>query len=289
MRNLIEFLKKYHYWFVFTFLEVVSLFLVFQYNNYQGSVWFSSANYLTGLTLETDAQLRSFAGQGETNRLLTERNLLLEHEVNLLREQLTEERIRHDSTYHEQGQIAQLKDYKLIPAKVISNSVNKADNLMTIDKGRYDGVHEDMGVACGSGVVGVVYMTSGHYAVVIPVLNIKSNISCTVQGRGYFGYLHWSGGPIDIAYVDDIPRHATFEKGDTIVTSGYSSLFPPGILVGTILDQEDSKDGLYYRLKVQLSTHFGNLHDVCVIDDAAVKEQLELLRQATDSLKPKRD
>ena len=289
MRNLIEFLKKHHYWFVFVFLEVVSLFMVFQYNNYQGSVWFSSASYLTGLTLETDAKLRSFAGQGEANRNLTERNLMLEHEVSLLREQLQEERTRNDSTYQGQGQIINLKDYKLIPAKVISNSVNKSDNLMTINKGRYDGVHGDMGVACGNGVVGVVFMVSGHYSVVIPALNIKSNISCTVQGKGYFGYLHWSGGPIDIAYVDDIPRHAAFEKGDTIVTSGYSSLFPPGILVGTILDQEDSKDGLYYRLKVQLSTNFGNIHDVCVIDDAAVREQLDLLRQATDSLKPKRD
>ena len=289
MRNLIEFLKKHHYWFVFVFLEVVSLFMVFQYNNYQGSVWFSSANYLTGLTLEADAKLRSFAGQGEANRNLTERNLLLEHEVNLLREQLEEERMKNDSTYQRKGQMANLQDYKLIPAKVISNSVNKTDNLMTIDKGRYDGVHEDMGVACGNGVVGVVYMASGHYSVVIPALNMKSNISCTVQGKGYFGYLHWNGGPIDIAYVDDIPRHAAFEKGDTIVTSGYSSLFPPGILVGTILDQEDSKDGLYYRLKVQLSTNFGNIHDVCVIDDAAVREQLDLLRQATDSLKPKRD
>ena len=289
MRNLIEFLKKHHYWFVFVFLEVVSLFMVFQYNNYQGSVWFSSASYLTGLTLETDAKLRSFAGQGEANRNLTERNLMLEHEVSLLREQLQEERTRNDSTYQGQGQIINLKDYKLIPAKVISNSVNKSDNLMTINKGRYDGVHEDMGVACGNGVVGVVFMVSGHYSVVIPALNIKSNISCTVQGKGYFGYLHWSGGPIDIAYVDDIPRHAAFEKGDTIVTSGYSSLFPPGILVGTKLDQEDSIDGLYYRLKVQLSTNFGNIHDVCVIDDAAVREQLDLLRQATDSLKPKRD
>ena len=289
MRNLIEFLKKHHYWFVFAFLEVVSLFMVFQYNNYQGSVWFSSANYLAGLTLEADAWARSFAGQGEANRTLTERNLTLEHEVSLLREQLQEERIRNDSTYQAQGQMVNLKDYKLIPAKVISNSVNKSDNLMTINKGRYDGVHEDMGVACGNGVVGVVYMSSNHYSVVIPALNIKSNISCTVQGKGYFGYLHWNGGPIDIAYVDDIPRHASFEKGDTIVTSGYSSLFPPGILVGTILDQEDSKDGLYYRLKVQLSTNFGNIHDVCVIDDAAVREQLDLLRQATDSLKPKRD
>ncbi|MBQ4295870.1 MAG: rod shape-determining protein MreC [Prevotella sp.] len=286
MRNLIEFLKKYHYWFLFVLLEVVSLVLVFQYNNYQGSVWFTSANYLSGLTLETDAWLHSFVGQGDANQMLTERNLLLEREVALLREQLSEERHKHDSTYVDKGITPGLEAYKLIPAKVISNSINKADNLLTIDKGRYDGVHPDMGVACGNGVVGVVYMSSRHYSVVLSALNFRSNISCTVKGKGYFGYLHWSGGPSDIAYVDDIPRHALFENGDTITTSGYSSMFPPGVMVGTILSKEDSRDGLSYRLKVKMTTDFGNLRDVCVIDDAAVKEQLELLRQVTDSLKP---
>ena len=286
MRNLIEFLKKYHYWFLFVLLEVVSLVLVFQYNNYQGSVWFTSANYLSGLTLETDAWLHSFVGQGDANQMLTERNLLLEREVALLREQLSEERHKHDSTYVDKGITPGLEAYKLIPANVISNSINKADNLLTIDKGRYDGVHPDMGVACGNGVVGVVYMSSRHYSVVLSALNFRSNISCTVKGKGYFGYLHWSGGPSDIAYVDDIPRHALFENGDTITTSGYSSMFPPGVMVGTILSKEDSRDGLSYRLKVKMTTDFGNLRDVCVIDDAAVKEQLELLRQVTDSLKP---
>ena len=286
MRNLIEFLKKYHYWFLFVLLEVVSLVLVFQYNNYQGSVWFTSANYLSGLTLETDAWLHSFVGQGDANQMLTERNLLLEREVALLREQLSEERHKHDSTYVDKGITPGLEAYKLIPAKVISNSINKADNLLTIDKGRYDGVHPDMGVACGNGVVGEVYMSSRHYSVVLSALNFRSNISCTVKGKGYFGYLHWSGGPSDIAYVDDIPRHALFENGDTITTSGYSSMFPPGVMVGTILSKEDSRDGLSYRLKVKMTTDFGNLRDVCVIDDAAVKEQLELLRQVTDSLKP---
>ena len=131
-------------------------------------------------------------------------------------------------------------------------------------------------------------MVSGHYAVVIPVLSSKSNISCAIHGRGYFGYLRWNGGRSDVAYVDDIPRHAQFEVGDTIETSGYSSMFPPGILVGKVTKAEDSDDGLSYRLEVKLSTNFGNLRDVCVIDDAEVKEKLDLLRQATDSLRLQR-
>jgi len=288
MRDLVAFLKKYNYWFVFVILEVVSMLLMFQYNSYHGSVWFSSANYVTGLTYEVDSKFSSFMGQGTANQQLTQRNLMLEREVAILRAQLIDERMQRDSSYVYDGQMPLLNQYKLIPARVISNSINKADNFITIDKGRYDGVHEDMGVACGNGVVGVVYMASGHYAVVIPVLSTHSNISCAIKERGYFGYLHWNGGASNIAYVDDIPRHAEFEIGDTIVTSGYSSMFPAGILVGKVLKKGDSDDGLSYKLQISLSTDFGNLRDVCVIDDAAVRERLELLREATDSLNPQK-
>lgn len=143
-----------------------------------------------------------------------------------------------------------------------------------------------MGVACGNGVVGIVYMAGIHYAVVIPVLNSKSNISCSIQGRNYFGYLHWNGGASNMAYLDDVPRHAKFKLGDRIVTSGYSSVFPAGVLVGKIKHVYNSEDGLSYRLAVQLSTDFGNLRDVCVIDDASIREQRQVIKAAQDSIKP---
>ena len=144
-----------------------------------------------------------------------------------------------------------------------------------------------MGVACGTGVVGIVYLTSEHYSVVIPVLNSKSNISCAIRGRGYFGYLHWYGGAPDEAYVDDIPRHARFRVGDVIVTSGYSSVFPQGMLVGKVMRVYNSANGLSYRLRVKLTTDFGNLRDVVVINDGQVNERLRLLEAAQDSLSTK--
>ena len=163
--------------------------------------------------------------------------------------------------------------------------MHRMDNLITIDKGTADGVKRDMGVACGTGVVGIVYMVSAHYAVVLPVLNKHSNISCAIRSRGYFGYLHWNGERSDQAFVDDIPRHAKFKKGDNIVTSGYSAMFPSGILVGKVTKIENSSDGLSYRLQVKLSTDFGKLRDVCVIDDRTAQERLQLLRAAQDSIK----
>lgn len=282
MNNLVEFLAKYNHWLLFILLETVSLVLLFQYNSYQGSVWFSSANVVTGKIFEWDSAVTSFFSLTQVNRDLTQRNIYLEHQV----EQLSDELVKAtgDSTATRHSQLALLKSYRLIPAQVVSNSINRPDNLITIDKGEIDGVHRDMGVVSGNGVVGIVYLTSRHYSVIIPVLNKQSNISCTIQRRGYFGYLHWQGGSSRLAYVDDVPRHAHFALYDKVVTSGYSSVFPPGIEVGKILHVFNSSDGLSYRLQVVLSTDFANLRDVCVIDDTLLKERLEVLRAAQDSI-----
>lgn len=287
MRNLAEFIARFKHWFVFIFLEIISFVLLFKYNNYQGSVWFSSANDIAGSVLEAKSNVESFFSLTKINQELTQRNLYLEHQVSDLQSRLYDKYIGKDFIH--KGQLEMLSDYKLIPAKVVDNSIDKPQNFVTINKGSADGVREDMGVACGTGVVGIVYLVSRHYSVVIPILNTESNISCAIDGRGYFGYLHWKGGASDIAYLDDVPRHAKFRLHDKIVTSGYSSVFPQGVMVGEILHIYNSDDGLSYRLMVKLSTDFGNLRDVCVIDDASVKERLNLLKAAQDSIKEKVD
>ncbi len=285
MKNLLEFLAKYYHWFLFVVLEIVSMVMLFQYNSYQGSVWFSSANVVAGKFFEWNSSIESFFGLVQENEVLTTRNVYLERQVKQLSEKLVE--ATGDSSFLKRGQLEMLNQYKLIPAKVVDNSIASSENLITIDKGSDDGVRKDMGVACGNGIVGIVYMVSSGYSVVIPVINSHSNISVAIQNRGYFGYLQWTGGPSNIAYVEDIPRHAHFRLYDKVVTSGYSSVFPPGLLVGKILHVYNSADGLSYRLQVQLSTDFGNLRNVCVIDDAVMQERLKVLRAAQDSLKAK--
>ena len=287
MRNLIEFIKKYNHWFVFVLLEVVSFVLLFKFNSYQGSVWFSSANAVAGKVYEVDAAVKNYFSLTKINEQLNQRNLYLEQTVRRLQDKIERLEPQEDSSWLALTQAEVLKDYKLIPAKVITNSVDKRDNFITIDKGRADGVRKDMGVACGNGVVGVVYMVSEHYAVIIPLLNSKSNVSVTIRKRGYYGYLHWTGGAADLAYVDDIPRHAHFRLGDFVETSGYSSIFPPGIIAGQVLHVYNSADGLSYRVQVRLTTDFGNLRDVCVIDNTGMEERIDLLRSAEDSLRLK--
>lgn len=286
MHNLTEFLAKHNHWFVFLVLEVVSMVLLFRYNSYQGSVWFSSANAVTGKVYEWDSAVESFFSLSGVNSQLTQRNAFLEQQVRMLDDSIARLTRSQEAAVTRLSSMVPFQGCRLIPAKVVANMVNRYDNLITIDKGSDDGVKRDMGVVCGMGVVGIVYLVSEHYSIVIPALNSHSNISCTIQRRGYFGYLRWRGGSSQLAYLEDVPRHAHFKLGDNVVTSGYSSVFPPGVMVGKVLHVFNSADGLSYRVQVKLSTDFARLRDVCLVDDSALQERIDLMRAAQDSIKP---
>lgn len=282
MRNLLDFLKNYYHWFLFILLEAVSGVLLFRYNSYQNSAWLSSANLAVGKIYEMESGLTTFFSMSRANEELTLRNFYLERQLAQMRRLYME--ATQDTTVKERQELQMLSKYRLIPAKVVSNSLSERENLITIDKGSSDGVEVDMGVASGNGVVGVVYLTSAHYSVVIPVLNTAmSRISCAIRGRNYFGYLSWDGRDPAVAFVEDIPRHAHFKRGEWIETSGYSSIFPPGVLVGQIEKVFNSADGLSYKLQVRLSTDFGCLRDVCVISDKSIAERVRLMEAARDS------
>ena len=283
MKNLLEFLGRHYHWLLFVVLEAVSFVLLFQYNSYQSSVWFSSANAITGRVNEWRSFVESFFTLRETNKALMLRNFYLERQVNQLRRLYYE---RTDTiSEQERRHLEFLSQYQPIAAQVIANETDRTDNLITIDRGEVDGVQVGMGVACGNGIVGVVYLTSAHHAVVICVLNSHSSrISCAIRGHGYFGVLRWYGEDAGYAYVEDIPRHARFKRGDWVETNGYSSIFPPGVLVGRIVEVYNSRDGLSYKLKVRLSTDFGTLRDVVVISDRSFAERMRLMQAARDSL-----
>lgn len=285
LNNLFDFILRYISWFVFIICEIISLVLLFTYNNYQGSIWMSSANAVSGKVYEVNAGVEQYFSLTDINEQLTKRNLYLEQRVQDLTSQIAAK--TGDSALMKLENYQLMKKFNLIPAKVVSNSIDKRDNLITIDKGEVDGVRKDMGVACGYGVVGIVFMTGRHYSVVMPILNSNSSISCTINKRGYFGYLHWTGGNSRVAFMDEVPRHAHFNLYDKVVTSGYSSVFPPGIEIGKIIHVYNSSDGLSYRCMVELSTNFAKLRDVSVIDDAQMKERIDILRAAQDSLEKK--
>ena len=257
MRNLINFLLKYNYWFLFILLEVASFVLLFRFNRYQQSAFFTSANTVVGAVYDVSGGISSYFHLKSVNEDLLDRNMLLEQQISNLEKALKERQV--DSiTINSVRQMPQ-SDYQLFKAHVIKNSLTLPDNYITLDKGSSSGIRSEMGVIDGNGIVGIVYETSPSYSVVISVLNSKSNISCKIIGSDYFGYLKWEHGDSRYAYLKD----------------------PEGIMVGTVDDMSDSNDGLSYLLKIKLATDFGKLGDVRVIARNGQEEQKKLENKVT--------
>lgn len=275
MHNLLDFLRKYSYLFLFLLLEAASLVLLVRFNSYQGSVWFTSANTAVAVANRLYADAASYLQLRAVNRRLTDENIRLQRETSRLREALAT--ATQDTTATARYVAESLKGYRLIPATVVSNSLRRSNNYVVIDRGERDGVRPEMGVVGGSGVVGIVYLTGPDYSLVIPVTNRKSSISCRVRGERYFGYLQWDGKSPLAARLRDIPRYAKIKRGDYIETSGYSSVFPPGIFVGRISSLDTSTDGQSYDIRVNLGTDFANLRDVSVIS-TPYKAEIDTLR-----------
>ena len=218
MRNLLDFLLRYSHCFLFVILEVVCFLLLFRFNNYQGSVYFSSASWVCGTVYEISSRITGYFHLKTVNNELTDRNLDLEREVAALRSVVAG--LTRDSSMVDSLSRMALADYTRIEARVVNNTLDRADNFITIDRGSADSVRAEMGVVCGNGVVGIVGKVASRHALVISLLNSKSNISCKIKSSGYFGYLRWDGKDVRYTYLHDVPRHAECQKGDTILTSG---------------------------------------------------------------------
>lgn len=277
MRNLLNFLIKYNYWLLFLFLEALSFILLFHYNHYQESYFFNSANAISGKIYEVSGGISSYFHLKGVNRDLLDRNMDLEAQITNLEKALKAHQV--DSLEILSIERLPRTSFYMFKANVINNSLNLNDNYITIDKGRSDGIRPDMGVVDANGVVGIVYEVSNHYSTVISLLNSRSNISCKIVGSNYFGNLKWDHSDTQHASLEDLPRQAQFNLGDTIVTSGYSSVFPAGVMIGTVDDMGDSENGLSYLLKVKLAADFGRISDVRIIARRGYQEQKALERK----------
>lgn len=270
MRNLLNFLFRYNHCIVFVLLQGVCFLLLFSFNNYQHSRFFTSVNALVGKIYEITRNITSYFDLQQQNDLLMERNIWLEQQLLLADKRLKEMEEAGTTVWPPETTTAMFQAYK---AGVIKNSLNRADNYITLNQGTLAGIEPDMGVIGPNGVVGIVYKTSPHYSLVISLLSSKSNLSCKIAGNEYFGFLQWEGGDSRYAYLKDLPRHAEFAIGDTIVTSGFSTVFPQGMMVGIIEEANDTNDGLSYLLKIKLATDFGKLRNVHVLAREGIEEQ----------------
>lgn len=280
MRKLLDFLVRKRHWFLFILLEILSLTLVYRNSAYQRNIMFSSANMITGHVAAISGYVTSYLNLREINKELLERNGQLELQVLELQDQL--ESLIADTVVFVgfAPDSTEIFPYDFVVADVVNNSVTHLSNYITVNKGSKDGVAPDMGVVSERGVVGIVSTVSEHFAVIIPLLNPKFRLSCKVLRSSYFGSLSWKGRDTHFANLDELPRHVEFQKGDTIVTSGYSAVFPSGIIVGTVDAFEKQHDDNFYSLDVKLATDFQTLNNVRIIKNFYQAEQKSVEQEA---------
>lgn len=271
MQSLIYFLVKARPWILLIIYTVAGLTLLFRNNPYQHSVWLTSANAVSASLYNTASGVSSYFKLREINEELYQRNAMLELEIINLQNQ-----IRHyaDMEYAATQPVdSSLSRYTFYLAHVINNSVNRPNNYITIDRGELDGIKPEMGVVDHNGIVGIVNVVGPHSARIISVLNSNLRISCKVKGYEQVGSLVWDGKKPDEAILEELPRHAVFNPGDTIVTSGYSTVFPEGVPVGIVERSLDDYDENFFALRVKLFTDLSTLSTVRIIADN-MKEEL---------------
>lgn len=260
---------------MFVFFTVISCVFLFKSNSFQNHVYLTSANKICSSVYEGKNNITSYFNLKEINNDLQHQNARLEIELNALKSQLRNIQLKN---YGDTAIVPDcIANFNFVVADVINNSITKPFNYITIDKGSEDGIEQEMGVINESGVIGVVDVVGRHTSRVISLLNPNFRLSCKVKGHDFFGSLVWGGSDPQNALLEELPRHTEFQIGDTIVTSGYSLVFPEGIIVGTIEGSERDKNDNFLSLKVKLATDFSRLNQVRAIKNN-LKEELDSIQ-----------
>lgn len=274
MRNLLNFLSTYNNIIIFLLLEAVAVYLLTTSNNYQSAVFLGGVRSVTATIEKRAGEVSAYLNLYEKNQALADENLKLRRELEearaqLLRNELSDSTVTDHLTY----------DYSVV--RVVNNSVNKQRNFITLDKGTSDGIRPDMAVAGRDGVVGIVVAASNNFSIAMSVLNLDFRMSARLRKNNYFGSLTWDGHNQGIALFNEIPYHVDISPGDTVETSGLSSVFPAGLMVG-VVTEADKSGGDFYKIKVALSTEFRKLNFVYVIKNLLQDEQVQIEKEVGD-------
>lgn len=270
MRSLLNFLLRFKTLIVFLLLEAVALVMISTSHNYHQTIFYGLSRNITGFVAKQVEKGTYYFRLRDVNQELVRENTLLR------------KRIERLASVPDEG-FAKIRDtvngvnYTYLNARVISNSVNKQKNFITLDRGSKHGVVEGMGVASPSGIAGVVVGVSPNYSVAMSLLNTDFRLSASIARNNYFGSLAWDGTNYRYARLSEIPHHVQVTEGDTIVTSGYSAIFPAGLMVGT-LTGEQKRGGDFLSLKLMLSVDFKKLTDVYIIGNLN-REERETLEE----------
>jgi len=268
MRSLLRIIIFYHFQILFVILEVISISLLINKNNFQKARFLTVTHNITGRIYKNINNTTAYLSLKKTNNRLVEENVKLK---NILERTYRSDEIfffgESDSIHHQH--------YFYTSAKVINQTVNKQHNFLTLNKGSDDGIRPEMGIVFPEGVIGIVVGVSKQFSTVISLLNLDFRVSAKLAKNDYFGSLHWDGKDYRKVKLDEIPYHIDVNEGDTVITSGYSSIFPEGIIIGTVSNSK-VKGGNFYEIEVDLSVDFKSLVYVEVISNLHREEQIEL-------------
>lgn len=275
MRKLLQFFLRHSSLFVYLCYAALCLILLFGFNPYQQSVYFSSASRMAGSLYALSGAVTGYFGLQKANNELLAQNGKLQDELAVLRNTLALYQVQ--DTLSPQRLPALAGDTsRMIIARVINNSIARKNNYLTLDKGVRDGVFPEMGLVDHNGVVGVVSSVSDGYAVALSLLNPNLRISCKIKNTQHIGSLAWDGRDIAHAGLEELPEYIDVSVGDTIVTSGYSGAFPEGLVVGYVEDTRKVKKNNFYVLTIRLAADFSALNFVRVVEHRKPVEQVQL-------------
>ena len=244
--------------------------IVVQRNNFHRAQFINASLSVRGVLTGTFGGLSEYLVLRQTNQELYKENSLLRNQLDGLNKEL-------DQSVSTSNDDIPGRLFSYIPAMVINNSTNKQYNFITLNKGRNHGIEEEMAVISPEGVVGVVYNVSSNYSTVIPLINRDFRLSAKILRNGYYGSMSWTGSDYRKSILEEIPFHVEILHGDTIVTSGYSAIFPEGIPVGRVLETE-VLEGNFYTISVEIAVDYKKLSHVNIIHNLLREEQLELER-----------
>lgn len=272
MRALFDFLRKYNYFFLFLFLEILSVVLISRNGLYQSSKLVSMGNAVSGGVHSVISSVTDYFGLKHQNEVLAEENAKLRAKLESSYIQYNQrEFLVKDTVYKQQ--------YTYIEADVIKNSWTKRDNYIMINKGENHGIVVDMAVVSPQGMVGVVVNTTDNFSTIMPVLHSDSRNSVKIKRTESNGTLEWDGADYRYAHVVDIPTTHKLYKNDTVITSGLANDFPEGELVGFVVALSSKPGSGFYKVKIKLATDFNKLNHVYVVNNYFRDEQDTLMNR----------
>lgn len=280
MRNIFLFIRRYATFLFFLLLQGISIYLIVHYSRYHNAMFSSTANQFTGKINEQYNKVEDYFHLKATNDSLLKANERLYNKLKIdfqLPDSVTKnyiDTLKVDS-------LERKRIYTFLPATVISNAVNTQSNYIVLSKGEAQGLHKGMGVIdANNAVVGVITDVSKDYAVVMSLLHKDSHINGKLFKGGETGTLSWDGVQPNIVNINDIPNSAKVSKGDSIITSGQSSYFPKGMMLGRVTEVLQQKSRNAYIIKFHTAADFYNLQYVYVIDSKQQEEVNRLLEKA---------